>query len=71
MNGYAVIIEGDGDSFSGYAPDLPGCVAAGSTAAEVEELMREAIRLHVESLRAHGEPVPPPSAAAATVVDVA
>jgi predicted RNase H-like HicB family nuclease len=27
MNGYAVIIEGDGESFSGYAPDLPGCVA--------------------------------------------
>ena len=71
MNGYAVIIEGDGDSFSGYAPDLPGCVAAGATAAEVEELMRDAIRLHVESLRAHGEPVPTPSAAAATVVDVA
>jgi predicted RNase H-like HicB family nuclease len=71
MNGYAVIIEGDGESFSGYAPDLPGCVAAGSSATEVEELMREAIRLHIESLRAHGEPVPPPSAAAATVVDVA
>lgn len=71
MNGYAVIIEGDGDEYSGYAPDLPGCVAAGSSPAEVEELMREAILLHVESLRAHGEPVPPPSAAAATVVQVA
>ena len=71
MNGYAVIIEGDGDSFSGYAPDLPGCVAAGSSPAEVEALMRDAIRLHIESLQTHGEPVPPPSAAAATVVDVA
>jgi predicted RNase H-like HicB family nuclease len=71
MNGYAVIIEGDGESFSGYAPDLPGCVAAGSSPTEVEKLMREAIRLHIASLRAHGDPVPPPSAAAATVVDVA
>jgi predicted RNase H-like HicB family nuclease len=66
-----VIIEGDGDEYSGYAPDLPGCVAAGSSPAEVEELMREAIVLHIESLQAHGEPVPPPSAAAATVVQVA
>lgn len=32
--------------------------------------MREAIPLHLESLRAHGEPVPEPSAAAATVVAV-
>ena len=71
MSGYAVIIEGDGEEYSAYAPDLPGCVAAGSSAAEVEELMREAIRLHIDSLRAHGEPVPPPSAAAATVVQVA
>ena len=69
MNGYAVIIEGDGNAYSAYAPDLPGCVAAGSSPAEVAQLMREAIRLHIESLRAHGEPVPPPSAADATVVD--
>ena len=71
MSGYAVIIEGEGDSFSGYAPDLPGCVATGSTADEVAELMREAIALHIDSLRTHGEPIPEPSAAAATVVQVA
>ncbi len=71
MIGYAVIIEGEGNSFSGYAPDLPGCVAAGSSAKEVEQLMGKAIRLHIESLRAHGEPVPEPSAVAATVVQVA
>jgi predicted RNase H-like HicB family nuclease len=71
MIGYAVVIEGEGDSFSGYAPDLPGCVAAGTSPAEVEALMGEAIRLHIESLRAHGEAVPEPSAVAATVVQVA
>jgi predicted RNase H-like HicB family nuclease len=69
--GYAVIIEGEGNSFSGYAPDLPGCIAGGSSPKEVEQLMGEAIRLHIESLRAHGEPVPEPSAVAATVVQVA
>ncbi len=60
MNDYLVVIEGSGDSYSAYAPDLPGCVAAGKSVEEVERLMREAIALHIESLRAHGEPVPAP-----------
>lgn len=60
MSAYLVVIEGEGESFSAYAPDLPGCVAAGDTADEVRRLMHEAIPLHVESLRSHGEAVPPP-----------
>lgn len=71
MSTYAVIIEGEGDSFSAYVPDLPGCVAAGESVEAVDALIREAIRLHVESLRAHGEPVPRPSTAAVRFVDVA
>lgn len=71
MTGYAVIIEGEPGSYSAYVPDLPGCVAAGGSPAEVEALISEAIRLHLDSLRAHGEPVPEPSAVAATVVRVA
>jgi predicted RNase H-like HicB family nuclease len=71
MTGYAVIIEGEAGSYSAYAPDVPGCVAAGETREEVEALMAEAIRLPVESLRAHGEAVPEPSAIAATIVQVA
>lgn len=63
MSDYLVVIEGSGsgDSYSAYAPDLLGCVAAGNSVEEVEQLMREAIALHIESLRAHGESVPPPS----------
>lgn len=60
MKEYVIVIEGSGDSFSAYSPDLPGCVAAGDTPEEVERLMREAIPLHIESLRAHEEPVPEP-----------
>jgi len=55
-----VIIEGEGDSYSAYCPDLPGCVAGSETLDEVTQLMREAIPLHIESFRAHGEPVPSP-----------
>ena len=60
MSAYVVVIEGEGDSYSAYCPDLPGCVAAGDSPEEVRQLMREDIALHLESLRAHGEPVPPP-----------
>jgi predicted RNase H-like HicB family nuclease len=57
---YVVVIEGSGDSYSAFVPDLPGCVAAGATLEEVERLIVGAIRLHIESLSAHGEVVPEP-----------
>jgi predicted RNase H-like HicB family nuclease len=59
MTGYAIIIEGEGDSFSAYAPELPGCIATGSSIAEVEERMREAIRLHIELMEEDGDPIGP------------
>jgi predicted RNase H-like HicB family nuclease len=62
---YLVVIErGEGTSYGAYSPDLPGCVAVGDTVEDIERLMYEAIVLHIESLRAHGEPVPEPSASA-------
>lgn len=64
MSEYLVVIEGSGDSFSAFAPDLPGCVAAADSTEEVEQLMAEAIALHIDSLRSHGEPVPKPQSAA-------
>lgn len=61
---YAILIEKTDNGYSAYAPDLPGCVAAADTRAEVEELIREAIVLHLESLREHGEPIPEPQTSA-------
>ena len=55
---YAIVIEKAQGNYSAYVPDLPGCVATGSTVAEVEAEMREAIAFHVEGLRADGLPVP-------------
>jgi predicted RNase H-like HicB family nuclease len=58
---YAVVIEQANDgSFSAYVPDLPGCVACGDSVDEVKQSIREAVILHIESLREHGDPVPPP-----------
>ena len=52
-------------------PRSPSCRVsgvAGDCPEEVERLIREAIPLHIESLRAHGEPVPPPSTVSILVV---
>ena len=57
---YAVVIEQAGANFSAYAPDLPGCVATGATAQEVEDLMREAIELHLSGMREDNLPIPEP-----------
>lgn len=58
---YAIVIEQAESNFSAYVPDLPGCVATGTTIEEVEVQIREAIRFHVEGLRGDGIPVPQPS----------
>ena len=70
MTGYAVIIEGKNDSYSAYVPELPGCIAAGKSVAEVEKLIREAIEFHIEGMREAGEPVPPPTSTGTTIVEV-
>lgn len=57
---YLVIVEQGETSFGAYVPDLPGCVAVGETREEAMQLIREAIELHIESLRDNGEVVPLP-----------
>jgi len=57
---YAVVIEPSTDgSWWAYVPDLPGCTSAGRSADEVRVLIKEAIDLHIESLRDHQKCVPP------------
>jgi predicted RNase H-like HicB family nuclease len=67
---YLVVVEQGPTSFGAYVPDLPGCVAAGESRAEVLELIRDAIALHIEELKREGQPVPPP-ASTSEVIDVA
>jgi predicted RNase H-like HicB family nuclease len=61
---YAVVIEKADDNYSAYVPDLPGCIATGETVAAVEGEIREAIRFHIEGLRADGIAVPLPTSIA-------
>ena len=64
---YAVVIEKGPESFSAYAPDLPGCVAAGNFREEVVQLMREAIEFHLQGLKEDGDEIPPPVSSIAYV----
>jgi predicted RNase H-like HicB family nuclease len=58
---YAIVIEKAPATYAAYVPDLPGCIATGSTVAETESLIREAIEFHIEGLKADGLPIPLPS----------
>jgi predicted RNase H-like HicB family nuclease len=61
---YAVVIEKADGNYSAYVPDLPGCVATGATVSEVESEIREAIRFHIDGLKADGIGVPMPTSIA-------
>ena len=64
---YVVVYEQTPTGCSAYAPDLPGCVAAGETRKETERLIREAIAFHLEGLRETDEPIPEPGTWTETV----
>ena len=61
---YAVVIEKASDNYSAYVPDLPGCVATGSTIPEVEAEIWDEIRFYIDGLKADGLAVPTPTSIA-------
>jgi predicted RNase H-like HicB family nuclease len=59
-----VIIEKGETSYGAYSPDVPGCVAVGDTREEVEQLMKEALWLHLQMMREENLPLPEPQSSA-------
>ncbi|HEV2424344.1 MAG TPA: type II toxin-antitoxin system HicB family antitoxin [Terriglobia bacterium] len=57
---YLVIVERGSNSYGAYVPDLPGCAVVADTREEALKLIREAIPLHLESMREDGTSVPEP-----------
>jgi len=58
---FRVIFEQDEDGvFVAHCPALPGCVSQGKTRDEAQANIKEAITGYLESLKKHGEPIPPP-----------
>ena len=62
MTFYSVIVaiekEAEDGGYAAYSPTLPGCFSNGKTIEEANRNIRDAVRLHIESLLAHGQPVP-------------
>lgn len=67
MTEYAIVIERSPNNFGAWVPDLDGCVSTGKTVEEVKVNIAEAIEMHIESLREHGEVIPPPVAQVAVI----
>jgi predicted RNase H-like HicB family nuclease len=57
---YAIVIEKAGNNYSGYVPDLPGCIATGATIGETENELLAAIQFHLEGLLEDGLSIPAP-----------
>jgi len=58
---YAIVIETAENNFSAYVPDLPGCIATGTSVEDAEKSIREAIQFHLDGLREDKLPIPPAS----------
>ncbi len=56
---YSVFYEADPESgYVAFVPALPGCHSQGETLDEAEKNIKEAVEIFLESLAAHGEPIP-------------
>lgn len=58
---YLVVYEKGSAGLGAFVPDLPGCVAVGSSEPEVSDRIRAAVELHLRTLRREGRPVPEPA----------
>ena len=58
---FRVLIQRDEDGmFVAEVPTLPGCISQGKSRDEAVRNAEEAVRAYLASLKAHGEPIPPP-----------
>ena len=56
---YEVVLTPEEEGgYSVTVPALPGCISQGETREEALAMIQEAIELYLESLEAHGDPIP-------------
>ena len=55
----ALIYRDETGMFVAEVPALPGCISQGKSRSEAVANIHEAIEAYLESLKAHGDPVPP------------
>jgi predicted RNase H-like HicB family nuclease len=58
---FRVLLQQDEDGVMvAEVPALPGCISQGATRDQALSNIREAIAGYLDSLKAHGDPIPPP-----------
>ncbi len=56
---YRILLRKEaGAGYTATVPSLPGCVTYGETIEEATTMVKEAIELYLESLKAHHEEIP-------------
>ena len=58
MKRYLVVFEKTKNGYSAYVPDLPGCIATGSSKQSVEKQIYETIQFHLEGLKNENIKIP-------------
>ncbi|MEX2171659.1 MAG: type II toxin-antitoxin system HicB family antitoxin [Pirellulales bacterium] len=58
---YVVMIRRTTTGYSVDVPDLPGCIATGTTVEHARQMIAEAIEMHLELMQQSGEIPPIPS----------
>ena len=57
---FLIIFEKGERNYSAYSPDVPGCIATGTTVEITLNEMREALVFHIEGLIESGDDMPTP-----------
>lgn len=70
MSTWTVVYEQTATGWSAFVPALPGVAAAGDTREETEQLIGEAIALHVHGLKEDDLPIPDPDSVAVGQVEL-
>jgi len=65
---YLVIYEWAGKNFSGYAPDIPGCMATARTLPRMRAQLRSALESHLQWMQDDGDSIP--ASSKTTTVDL-
>ncbi len=58
---YLVIIRRTSTGYSVDVPDLPGCIATGTTVEHARQMIAEAVEMHLDLMKQSGEAIPAPS----------
>ena len=68
---FSVVLKAEPEGgYTAIVPSLPGCVTYGNSAEQAKKMASQAIRVYLESLKKHNEPVPKEGSVLLTTVNV-